>query len=226
MRENIRRIARLLREAAEELESSYRTVLLPSKRARAYKKAEEDFDLDPEKLILDMWEERGYTREEAEEVIKSELKDWKAFGFTSKEARDWIESGFRAKEAKAWREAGFDDPYLASSWVEFAFEPEEAKAWGQVLENFIDPTIAADWSTYGFSPEEAEEVIRKFEDIVSDPRDVLNWIICGFTPEEAEAWIKAGISDPFEAEGRKDRGETPTKISSRRYSQRRRYFRR
>jgi len=281
VRENIRRAARLLREAARELEE-----MGNPRKAGLYRKAED----------IDEWLKAGFTPEEAKrwafdvfQFTPEEAARWRDIaGFSEpleawlwkvvgspEEVRAWLDAGFEYfVEALEWIHSGVRDPEEAArrrdrgefptmeKWLEVGFTLEEAREWYEVG---FTPNESILWKKRGFSAVEADKWLKhgiecpvraaKWRDMIgiSDPGEVVEWrragvyfaetakewidagfgpkeakrwIDAGFEPEEAKQWLEAGVTDPEEARIRRNRGETPTKTSSRRYSLRRRYFRR
>lgn len=177
-----------------------------------------------------------------------EVRAWLDAGFEDfKEALEWIHSGIRDPEEAARRRDRGEFPTI-DEWLKAGFTPEEAEEWYEVR---FTPAQAKLWMQRGFSAEEAREwqehgfgtagaVLWRDVAGIFDPEEVMRWrkagvyhaevakewIDAGFGPEEAKQWIEAGVTVPEEARTRRNRGETPTKTSSRRYSLRRRYFRR
>jgi len=188
MRANIRRIARLLREAAKELErmGKLSSPWGAAKRIEAggtpdpkiAKKGSEEWD----KLGVRLWEVIKWLEViEDPDKIYEEVQKWLDAGFAAGDAAVWYDYGFTPEEAKEWIEAGINDPVDAWWW---------RKKLGM------------------------------------DLKQVKKWINAGINDvSEVEKWVEMGITDPEEAK-RRDKGENPTRILSRRHSLRRRYLRR
>ncbi|KLL02903.1 MAG: hypothetical protein MRECE_38c014 [Mycoplasmataceae bacterium CE_OT135] len=112
---------------------------------------EDDYEY---KTYQQIWEEAGFTAEEA--------KQWITAGFKPKEnevIQRWKNQEFNPQQTQKWIQAGWElsDSQKAKDWKDQGFTPQESQEWIKSgFDSYDDYQIAKKWREQGFTSQQAQ----------------------------------------------------------------------